>query len=55
VTVKIPVENGVSCAEGIIEKLEIIYGVYLFSSLTMIEGNQARTSILNIIEVNVVL
>jgi hypothetical protein len=55
VIVRIPVENGVEGAEGIIEKTEITEGIYLASSLIKIESDQATTSILNTNEKDVVV
>jgi hypothetical protein len=53
--VRIPVENGIEGAEGLIEKTEITEGVYLASSLIKMEGNRAITSVLNVNETEVVV
>jgi hypothetical protein len=53
--VRIPVENGIKGAEGIVEKMEIAKGIYLASSLIMVTNGQAITSILNTNEKDVVI
>jgi hypothetical protein len=55
VIVKLKIENGEKKAEGLISKLEIAEGIYVASSLTMIEGTKAITSILNTRETEVVV
>jgi hypothetical protein len=53
--VKIPVENGIEGAEGIVEKMELTKGVYLASSLITVTKGQAITSVLNTTEKEVVI
>jgi hypothetical protein len=53
--VRIPVANGIERAEGIVEKMEIIKGIYLASSLITVTNGQAITNILNTNEKDVVI
>jgi hypothetical protein len=55
VIVRIPVEDGVGNAEGVIEKTEIAERVYLASSLVKIEKGHAITSVLNTNDEDVVV
>jgi hypothetical protein len=55
VIVRIPVENGVEGADGLIAKTELSEGVYLASSLIKIKGDQTITSVLNTNETDVVI
>jgi transposase InsO family protein len=47
---RIPVENGIEGAEGVIEKVELKEDVYLANALIKVTNNQAITSILNTTE-----
>jgi hypothetical protein len=49
------VENDIDSQEGIIDKSEIVNGVYLASSLTKVNGNYVVTSMLNTKEAEVLL